>query len=245
LILFEASYVICRYDNIFLQLSGSKTFVLFPPSQTGNLYQYPIHHALDRSCQVDLLRADTERFPRSAPTRLKGCTVTVRPGDVLFLPAYWWHEVITEPIGPDEEMTVSLNFWFSTARMLFSPELPLRPAVRVELSRQLEFLIADALADRAHYVPTFFKGMTAQLNAIAAEGGGGRTTDGEQGEAWQAHLAECPADVEPWEWVGLFEFIIARLMLMLGAHQVKDFVDDLCSPDRFVALHSPQYNNHI
>lgn len=36
-------------------------------------------------------------------------------------------------------MTVSLNFWFSTANQLFAPSLPLSPLLRVELARQLEY----------------------------------------------------------------------------------------------------------
>ena len=40
---------------------------------------------------------------------------------MLVLPAYWWHEVITEGAdgggasGP-EALTVSLNFWFTVCR---------------------------------------------------------------------------------------------------------------------------------
>ena len=65
---------------------------------------------------------------------------------MLFLPAYRWHEVITEPLPATDEMTVSLNFWFTATRLLLSPALPLRPPLRVELARQLEYLISDALA---------------------------------------------------------------------------------------------------
>eukprot|EP00966_Prymnesium_polylepis_P136417 3152114-Prymnesium_polylepis.1 len=53
-----------QYDNIFMQLSGTKSFLLIPPSESGNLYPYPIHHALDRSAQADMLRSDSARFPR-------------------------------------------------------------------------------------------------------------------------------------------------------------------------------------
>ena len=48
--------------------------------------------------QVDLCAPCNTSFPRLA--RAVGSVVTLAPGDVLFLPAYWWHEVITEPSPP-------------------------------------------------------------------------------------------------------------------------------------------------
>ena len=117
---------------------------------------------------------------------------TCAAGDVLFLPAYWWHEVITEPLPAGDELTVSLNFWFTATRLLLSPALPLRPPLRVELARQLEYLVSDALADQAQHVAAFCRGLTAQLKAIAhgacdsalVPGGGG-------GAPWQARAVEA------------------------------------------------------
>lgn len=78
-----------QYDNIFMQLSGRKTFLLFDPLQTGCLGPYPIHHPLDRSARLDLeesLPAQRSRCP--CASNAKGCVVTLEPGDVLVLPAY-------------------------------------------------------------------------------------------------------------------------------------------------------------
>ena len=88
-------------DNLFLQLAGMKRFRIYEPTEAGNLYAWPVHHPLDRRVQVDLSEAKTDEtdetvggssaFPRLA--RAKAREVLLQPGDVLFLPAYWWHEV--------------------------------------------------------------------------------------------------------------------------------------------------------
>ena len=89
-------------DNIFLQIAGSKRFRLFAPTEAGNLYAFPCHHPMDRKAQVDLAR-ESDPQHASAFLRLahaRSYEVTLRAGDVLFLPAYWWHEVLTEPVPP-------------------------------------------------------------------------------------------------------------------------------------------------
>lgn len=56
-----------QYDNIFMQLAGRKTFLLFDPLQTGKLAPYPIHHPLDRSCRVGLeAPLPNADFPRAS-----------------------------------------------------------------------------------------------------------------------------------------------------------------------------------
>ena len=82
--------------------------------------------------------------------------VVLHPGDLLFLPAYWWHEVLTEPQAAGE-LTVSVNFWFMATAKLLSPSLPLPPPLRVELARQLEYFASDTLDDRARLVPRFLQ----------------------------------------------------------------------------------------
>ena len=220
-----------QYDNCFMQLSGRKTFLLFDPLQSGRLYPYPIHHALDRSAQVDLeapMRDQREEFPRVAGA--KGCKVTLSPGDVLVLPAYWWHEVITEPhpgaSGSDEEaLTCSLNFWFSPVNKLFRPTLPLSPMLRVELARQLEFLVCDTLHDQPELVPRFFAAFSELVGSSASLA---------PDAVWAAMKASAPSgDGLGTAWVGLAEYVLAKLLHLLGAHGVEPFVRDMLDPGRF------------
>ena len=116
-------------------------------------------------------------------------TITLRPGQLLFLPAYWWHEVITEPLetaddatagarglppsSTEQPLTVSVNFWFAATARLLAPTAPLVPSMQCELARQLEYLISDCLRDKAHHVPAFLAGLHGALE-VASVGGRGR-----------------------------------------------------------------------
>lgn len=102
---------------------------LFDPHQNENLYEAHIPEAiLSYSPQkgtfsrqtllestsmvmspVDILDPDLSRFPRFSQTRRLECEL--RPGDVLFMPAFWWHEVRSRP-DPLEKRNLAVNFWW-------------------------------------------------------------------------------------------------------------------------------------
>lgn len=80
-----------HFDNInvlFLQIVGTKRFILAPPSETPNLYND--HHVY--SAIQDIAKPSAvKEFPR-----LDGVTayeLILHPGDVLFIPVTWWHQV--------------------------------------------------------------------------------------------------------------------------------------------------------
>lgn len=65
-----------------LQFEGRKKFVLYPPDQGRSLY----------FGQVDPDAPDLAKFPDFA--RAEGrIEAIVGPGDVIFSPSYWWHQV--------------------------------------------------------------------------------------------------------------------------------------------------------
>ena len=217
-----------QYDNLFVQLSGTKTFILYDPQQTKHLYAYPIHHPLDTRSQVDLNDGEgcTKAYPRL--NNAIGHKITLHAGQALFLPCYWWHEVLTEPT--DDELTVSVNFWFAATNRLLTPTRPLVPCMQCECARQLEYLISDSLHDQAKLVPTFLSGLLA---AIEAGGRGSSYTD--------ALEALRPASVTRSEWCGLFEYVVVQLAWLLGPEPVSGaemaaFVSDLCDASRFAQL---------
>lgn len=114
-----------HYDeqqNLFAQLCGSKRVVLFSPDDFCALYPFPVHHPNDRQSMVDFDRPDERRFPRfgaAAPLE-----ATLQPGEVLYIPQYWWHHVENLSHG-----CVSLNFWFrSAAAEPVAPPPTCRPA---------------------------------------------------------------------------------------------------------------------
>lgn len=60
------------------------------------LAPYPVHHAYDRYAMVDLEAPDHAMWPEFA--NMRGRVVILQPGDVLFVPRFWYvalqHQVI-------------------------------------------------------------------------------------------------------------------------------------------------------
>ena len=200
-----------QYDNLFVQISGTKTFILYDPQQTKHLYAYPIHHPLDTRSQVDLNDRDgcTKAYPRL--NNAIGHKITLQAGQALFLPCYWWHEVLTEPT--DDELTVSVNFWFAATNRLLTPTRPLVPCMQCECARQLEYLISDSLHDQAKLVPTFLCGLLAAIEAEERGGSAYRCAGGiaasecyQERVVWPLRVCCRAARVAAWagasEWRG-------------------------------------------
>lgn len=78
----------------FAQVKGVKEFILFPPSDSPYLY----------GGAVDPQNPDLERFPLFE--RATGHRCRVGPGEVLCLPADWWHHVV----AIEESITLSFEF---------------------------------------------------------------------------------------------------------------------------------------
>ncbi len=99
-------------DVLLMQLHGVKKVVLFPPHQTANLYPFPlsVHFRygirLRSWCsQLYPERPDFAAFPKFKAALQHRYEVLLAPGEVLYMPVGWWHEVTT--IG--DEMICSVN----------------------------------------------------------------------------------------------------------------------------------------
>jgi lysine-specific demethylase 8 len=88
-------------DNLFCQVWGEKDVVLIPWQDSPAAYPFPDNIV---NSQLDLAELDLERFPRLRETVLYASTV--RPGDVLFMPRGWWHDIRART------PSVSVNHWF-------------------------------------------------------------------------------------------------------------------------------------
>jgi lysine-specific demethylase 8 len=100
--------------NLFAQISGAKKVILIPPGQSAFLY-YPCHDfGLNlHFSPVDVEHPDPKRHPRFALATPH--EIIVRPGEMLFIPATWWHYLrALEP-------SISLNFWWNTPTTLLGP----------------------------------------------------------------------------------------------------------------------------
>ncbi|AFY90703.1 transcription factor jumonji jmjC domain-containing protein [Chroococcidiopsis thermalis PCC 7203] len=102
-------------DGILIQMHGAKKVLLFPPSQTYNLYPFSIFVHLLRGLE---LRAwfstvypenpDLVAFPKFKKALEHKQELILEPGEMLYIPMGWWHEVTA--LG--DEMVCSVNqFW--------------------------------------------------------------------------------------------------------------------------------------
>ena len=104
-------------DNLYVLLAGTKKVVLFSPADALNMYTFGkvVHvHPNGRVEYEDVPHAhfgrpdadqpDLEAFPAFA--NASRVEVTVHAGEMLFIPAGWYHEVTSYG------RHVALNFWF-------------------------------------------------------------------------------------------------------------------------------------
>lgn len=96
-----------RGDNILVQVRGSKKFVFFDPWQTPYLYPFPADCQIPHTSQVDIDRPDLTRFPKFP--KAKSCECVLEAGEILFIPAFWWHQVYS--LDDNKFPTISVNFW--------------------------------------------------------------------------------------------------------------------------------------
>jgi len=98
-----------NYDGINCIVAGAKRFTFFPPDQFPNLYIGPLDLAPggQPTSLVKVSAPDLERFPRFAQALAVAETVDVEPGDAIFIPNLWWHNV--ESLEP---VNLSMNFWW-------------------------------------------------------------------------------------------------------------------------------------
>lgn len=106
------SHVSCHfdtYDNLACVVAGQRRFTLYPPELIGDLYVGPIDNTM--AGQPVALAASSSpgdpRYPRFDAVRDQALTVDLAPGDALYLPKLWWHEVVATG-----DVNVLINYWW-------------------------------------------------------------------------------------------------------------------------------------
>ena len=90
------------FDNLNVQVYGRKRFVLLPPSAYRSVYT----HYFTES-PILPLSPDLKAYPRFA--RVSAIQEAVlAPGEVLFIPQFWWHHVTAL------ELSININTWVKT-----------------------------------------------------------------------------------------------------------------------------------
>lgn len=92
--------------NIFVQIRGKKRFLLFPHINYLSFYPPIEDFNYSSTCsKVNPDEPDLKLFPKF-PIHLK-IEVIVNPGEILYIPPFWWHHVTTL------NENISLAFWYS------------------------------------------------------------------------------------------------------------------------------------
>ncbi len=97
--------------NIACCVAGKRRFTLFPPAQTANLYIGPLEFTPSGQAVslVDSDNYDAARFPRFKDALAQAQVAELAPGDALFIPSMWWHQV--DALAP---FNVLVNYWWRT-----------------------------------------------------------------------------------------------------------------------------------
>lgn len=105
----------CHYDtsdNLACCVVGKRRFTLFPPDQIANLYPGPLDitpggQALS---MVDFNDPDFNQYPNFKDALSTAQVAELEPGDALYLPSMWWHQV--EGLNP---FNILINYWWTNA----------------------------------------------------------------------------------------------------------------------------------
>jgi len=109
------SVAAAHYDqpkNIACCVAGKRRFTLFPPDQVTNLYPGPLSPTPGGQVVTlaNLSKPDFTRFPRLKNALENAYIVDLEPGDALYYPSMWWHEV-----QAFDRFNAMVNFWWMEA----------------------------------------------------------------------------------------------------------------------------------
>lgn len=162
-------------ENLACVLAGKRTFTLFPPDQWENLYVGPIEFnpAGQPISLVDFKQPDHERFPRFKQALENGYQATLLPGDAIYIPSMWWHQV--EALS---SFNLLQNYWWREApqeaanpsdalvhAMLAIKDLPL--AQRIAWRDIFNTMVFEP--SNTDYIPENAKGFLKKLDASQAK----------------------------------------------------------------------------
>ncbi|KAF5585211.1 phospholipase [Fusarium pseudoanthophilum] len=119
-----------NYENIYVQILGRKHFVLLPSLCHPCVNEQPLKPATytrkENSMELKMDPDDeTVPFaiwdpdkPEHNATKFshlaRPLRVTLNPGDMLYLPAMWYHKVLQSCAEEDEGFVLAVNYWYQT-----------------------------------------------------------------------------------------------------------------------------------
>ena len=159
-------------DGVACVVAGRKRFTFFPPDQLPNLYVGPLDltPAGQPTSLVRVADPDLKRFPRFTQALAAAEEAELEPGDAVFIPNLWWHNV--ESLAP---VNLLVNYWwFDAKRGVGSPFAALvmgllaitdLPASRRDIWRQIfDHYVFQTEGDPVPYLPAERRGMLGETN---------------------------------------------------------------------------------
>jgi len=90
-------------NNVFVQVRGKKLVRLCSPEQSDLVY--PVEGSMSSVSKIlDLDNCDLSEFPKFSEAEF--LEFTLEPGDVMFIPTGWWHQVNSL------DTAISVSFWW-------------------------------------------------------------------------------------------------------------------------------------
>jgi len=168
-----------HYDipkNLACCAVGKRRFTLFAPEQVHNLYPGPLSPTPGGQVitMADLAQPDFDRFPKLEIALENAVIADLEPGDLLYYPSMWWHEV-----EAFDKFNVMINFWWINApRYMGNPldalmhamlEIRDRPENEKQAWRELfdYYIFGESESVREH-IPIEARGALGELDDMQA-----------------------------------------------------------------------------
>jgi len=161
-------------ENVACVAAGHRRFTFFPPDQLLNLYIGPLDLAPGGmpTSMVKVSAPDLERYPRFADALATAETAELEPGDAVYIPSYWWHNV--QSLDP---LNLLVNFWWHegsrgpadpfAALALGLLSITALPASRREILRRMfDHYVFQTEGDPVPYLPPDRRGILGPMNPM-------------------------------------------------------------------------------
>lgn len=107
-------------DNLACCIAGERRFTLFPTEQVKNLYVGPLDFTPSGQAisMVDTAKLDADAHPKYAEALKHALVADMEPGDALYLPSMWWHQVESF-----SDFNGLINYWWRDVPKYFEPPI--------------------------------------------------------------------------------------------------------------------------
>lgn len=175
----NSSLVPCHFDssrNIACCAVGKRRFTLFPSEQINNLYPGPLDPTPGGQVisLVNFEKPDLDTYPKFSEAIAAGQVADLNPGDALFIPSVWWHQV--EGLN---NFNILINYWWEMASkyngsvinvldhaLLSIRDLP--DAEKQAWKHIFDYYIFGPSEQATHHLPKHVLGNLGEINQLKA-----------------------------------------------------------------------------